>query len=435
MTEDRPGASANPPGAGTADPPPLTAFAWRNGLVRPTHGRLLAGVCGALARATNTDPILWRVILAVLTIFGGIGVLAYLLGWLLLPADGDTASPLEAVLGRGHSRTSTVLTIIAGVIVVLSLAAFVSEPLRPGLLGVALLGGAVLLLLRDGRGRNRPAPVAPATMWSAPAGTTTGPQPPTPPGAPPVTGAGPGAPFGPQPPFAPRGPFVPPVPPTPPYGPVTPPPVPPPPVPRPPRSPLGRLTLSLVLVVVGVLAVVDLLGASVPAGAYFAAALTVVGLGLLTGTWVGRARGLIGLGIVLSVALASTAAAFHYNRDWRGGTNLYQPSSLTQVESHYGQDVGDVTLDLSRVDFSTATEPVNVDLRLDVGSAKVILPPNVDVVINAKVDVGNADVLGQTWSGLGLDQRTVTDNGADGAGGGKLNLTASIDLGNLEVHR
>ena len=43
-------------GAG-AEPPPVTAFAFRNGLVRPAQGRILAGVCAALGRATNTDPV------------------------------------------------------------------------------------------------------------------------------------------------------------------------------------------------------------------------------------------------------------------------------------------------------------------------------------------------------------------------------------------
>src|SRR5258705_1677582 len=165
MTDDRPpqpGDSApGPTGAPTAEPPPMTAFAWRNGLVRPKQGRLLSGVCGALARATNTDPILWRVVIAVLTIFGGFGVLLYLLGWLLLPADGDTASPVEALLGRGYSATSKALTIIAGVVALISVGAFVSEPFRPGIFGAILLGAAALLLLRDQRGRSRPAPPPP----------------------------------------------------------------------------------------------------------------------------------------------------------------------------------------------------------------------------------------------------------------------------------
>jgi phage shock protein PspC (stress-responsive transcriptional regulator) len=100
-----PGPASSGPGmAGPtigAEPPPLTAFAWRSGLVRPVQGRVLAGVSGAFARATNTDPVLWRVVLAVLTIFGGIGALIYLIGWLALPADGHRVAH-QALAGRGH---------------------------------------------------------------------------------------------------------------------------------------------------------------------------------------------------------------------------------------------------------------------------------------------------------------------------------------------
>ena len=31
-----------------------------------------------------------------LTLFGGVGVLVYALGWLLIPSEGDSASPAEA---------------------------------------------------------------------------------------------------------------------------------------------------------------------------------------------------------------------------------------------------------------------------------------------------------------------------------------------------
>jgi hypothetical protein len=207
--------------------------------------------------------------------------------------------------------------------------------------------------------------------------------------------------------------------------------------PRPPkvRSRLGRLTFSLVLVAIGILAALDYAGRDVPAGAYPAAALAVVALGLILGAWAGRARGLIAFGIVLSVALASAFAADRVNRDWPGGTTTYLPSSLSQVESDYNQDVGDVRLDLSKVDFSTATVATVVSIRVDAGSLTIILPPNVDVVVDATADAGNVDVLGQSWSGFGLNTRTVTDNGADGAGGGQLQLSAAISVGNLEVHR
>ena len=43
--------------------------------------------------------------------------------------------------------------------------------------------------------------------------------------------------------------------------------------------------------------------------------------------------------------------------------------------------------------------------------------------------------LGQSWAGSTAPQRTVTDNGADGAGGGDLDVKATVDVGDLEVGR
>ena len=60
---------------------------------------MVAGVCAAVGRATNTDPALWRVLFAVLALAGGVGLLAYLVGWLLIPAEGrDT--PAHGIRGR-----------------------------------------------------------------------------------------------------------------------------------------------------------------------------------------------------------------------------------------------------------------------------------------------------------------------------------------------
>ncbi len=36
---------------------------------------------------------LWRVLIAVLGRLSGVGVLLYLIGWLIIPAEGDTGSP------------------------------------------------------------------------------------------------------------------------------------------------------------------------------------------------------------------------------------------------------------------------------------------------------------------------------------------------------
>ena len=75
----------------------------REKLVRPAKGRYIAGVCAALGRATNTDPVLWRVLLGVLSFFSGVGILIYLIGWLMIPSEGDTASPIESLLGDAAS--------------------------------------------------------------------------------------------------------------------------------------------------------------------------------------------------------------------------------------------------------------------------------------------------------------------------------------------
>ena len=58
-----------------------------NALRRSTTDRWIAGVCGGLARATGMESWVWRLLLAVLTFFGGVGALVYLLLWIFVPAE------------------------------------------------------------------------------------------------------------------------------------------------------------------------------------------------------------------------------------------------------------------------------------------------------------------------------------------------------------
>ena len=64
-----------------------------------------------------------------------------------------------------------------------------------------------------------------------------------------------------------------------------------------------------------------------------------------------------------------------------------------------------------------------------------VLPSTVDTRVDSTVSIGNATVLGQHWNGIGQAQHTFTDNGVDGPGGGTLTLTATVNVGNLEVRR
>jgi hypothetical protein len=186
-----------------------------------------------------------------------------------------------------------------------------------------------------------------------------------------------------------------------------------------------------VLVAAGLLALVDAAGRTVPASAYIAAALTVVGLALIVGFRYGRAHWLIAIGIVLSVALAVATGAEHVGRSGQDVT--WTPTSAGQVQSSYEISIGNATLDLSAVDFTGRT--VEVSVHVAMGDLTVVLPSTVDTRTLARVSVGDAQVFSQEWSGIGQSEHVVTDLGPDGAGGGELTLNATVDVGNLEVRR
>jgi phage shock protein PspC (stress-responsive transcriptional regulator) len=430
---DYPSPSAGfPPPGGFPPPPPGTGgWATKYGLVRPAQGRMVAGVCAAVGRATNTDPVLWRVLFAVLTLAGGVGLLAYVLGWLLIPAEGDTASPVEALLGRGRSSTSPVLVIIVGILAAIALGSVLYQGLRSAAILLAVILGAVILISRGGHGsttmpQTGAAPPPPPPTWAA-----------APPGTAPVP---PGQPVGYRPPFAPHGPYatasrypypglthIPP--------PVAPAPPPVAPVPRPARSRLGRFTLSLAVLVLGILAVVDIAGAHVPFAVYAGSLLGVVGLGLLIGAWLGRARWLIPIGLLLTLVAVGAGVHAPVGGNARGGDVKLIPTTIAGVDSEYHQNFGDFTLDLTNVDFTKATEPKEVHITMSAGDLTILLPPKVDTTVHAKVNAGDGRVFDNRWGGIGSPRRDVVDNDTDGPGGGTLVLDIQLNLGDLEVHR
>ncbi|MGI4980459.1 MAG: PspC domain-containing protein [Janthinobacterium lividum] len=56
-------------------------------LLRPRFDRKIAGVCAAFARAYGWDLTLVRLALVALVVFGGTGLLAYVLCWIVIPED------------------------------------------------------------------------------------------------------------------------------------------------------------------------------------------------------------------------------------------------------------------------------------------------------------------------------------------------------------
>jgi phage shock protein PspC (stress-responsive transcriptional regulator) len=61
-------------------------------LYRLRHGRLVAGVCAGLAAYFGIDATLVRLAFAVVTVFGGLGILVYLCAWVIIPDETDGTS-------------------------------------------------------------------------------------------------------------------------------------------------------------------------------------------------------------------------------------------------------------------------------------------------------------------------------------------------------
>ena len=55
------------------------------GLYRSETNKVIAGVCGGLGEFFNVDPLIIRIIFILATVFGGSGLLVYLILWVLMP--------------------------------------------------------------------------------------------------------------------------------------------------------------------------------------------------------------------------------------------------------------------------------------------------------------------------------------------------------------
>lgn len=75
-----------PPDASTYVPPAAPATPR---LVRPATGRKIGGVCAAIADRFGWDRTVVRVVALVSILLPGPQVIAYLVGWIVIPADDE----------------------------------------------------------------------------------------------------------------------------------------------------------------------------------------------------------------------------------------------------------------------------------------------------------------------------------------------------------
>jgi phage shock protein PspC (stress-responsive transcriptional regulator) len=205
-----------------------------------------------------------------------------------------------------------------------------------------------------------------------------------------------------------------------------------------PRSPVPRITIALLLIVVGALVLFSRFGGwDLGPQAFFGSALLIVGLGLVAAAFSpGRTArgGLITLGVILSFALiAATAVPWDDVRD-EVGDRTFSPRSAAAVLDEYHGALGDLRIDLSDVDVSDLASPVRTHVDGGLGDVEVVVPADADVRVDVETGMGSVEVF---------DEPDVTEGFFEGRGVGswvadgeaEIVLTVNGGAGDVEVSR
>ncbi len=357
-------------------------------LRRSVTDRKVAGVAGGLARHLDIDPVILRVAFVVLAFFGGAGLILYGAAWALVPEEDHERAAVDL-----DERSRTVALVALTVIAALALVGDswgASFWFPWPLIVVASVVGLVWLAVGS-RGRPvTPEPeVDPETGEPLPAATSVG----GPTDSYPASYAAP----------RPRDPRK--------------------------RGPLlFWFTLALIAFALGILGIVDLAGVPVVDAAYPALALGVTGVMLLVGSVMGRAGGLILVGLVASMALVGTTVADR----WDGDTVEVKPTSAADVQDSYSIERGDLVVDLSDVSDVDALDGRTISVSGDAGRLEIVVPAEADVEVEASMDgPGGYDLFGA--QGGGIDWTRSASHDADEAGAPTLTIDAELAVGEIDV--
>ncbi|WP_460306305.1 PspC domain-containing protein [Actinocorallia aurea] len=161
------------------------------------------------------------------------------------------------------------------------------------------------------------------------------------------------------------------------------------------------------------------------------AALAVVGLGLVTGTWFGRPRGLVGVGALLSVALLTSAATTELPPGSRFGDVEWRPVDPKSTQP-YRIVAGNGTLDLTTLALGPGTR-YRVEAKLGLGGIRIVLPAHARVELHAATNLGDITVEKKINSG----PRARVDQVLDGSGPNPPVLEVHVKgmVGDVEVVR
>jgi phage shock protein PspC (stress-responsive transcriptional regulator) len=361
-------------------------------LRRATDDRMVAGVAEGLGRHFDVDPLLIRVVLGALTLFGGAGIALYVIAWITVPQEGHHDSALSKMLRRDPTRV-----MIAGLAVAAIIAAgtaigaigFSAPNPFPVIVVIGLAVGAFALFSR--RDRQPPAPPQMAMPFPPP--------------------SSPGASFATPPPTA--------------Y-------VPSPPRPaKKPRSHLFGITMAVIAIAIGTLWVLDETAfGSMPASVYPGTVLAITAAALIVGAWYGRSRLLVVVGIIATLAtVASTAAG-----PGPYGERVYRPSTVASLNAEYDHGVGRLVLHLEDLTDPDQLAGRRVDIDARIGQIVVVVPSSMPVTINARVDHGEIDGPARSAvTKLDAGGEEITMSSVAAGSTSALVIDVTLDFGQIQI--
>lgn len=379
----------------------------RTGIVR-SEERWIGGVAGGLALRMGIDPLIVRGLLGASVLLGGIGLVLYGVGWLLLPDQRDGRIHLQQLF-RGDFDAA----VIGGFLALLIGFAFPSR-WGPGLGwgGNDWWGGfvglvaivVIIAVVASSAARNRtpggppfvppPTPVQPTTQLR-PEATTMYPAPPAPPGTAPQGTApqGPapraasygayGVPYGAPPSYSPPPSYGT----APSYGTprpvVAPPTLPPQPKPAGPGGRIAGIVVALGLLVLAALLYAERVDAFDGPVLLTTAAVVVIlcGLGIVVAGGFGRTSGglgaiaLVTILVVAPVAAISVATISDVSLTTTNafvGSVTYVPTDVATAEGGYRVLAGEVIIDLT--ELPARGDAIEVPVHLGAGKLRLVLP-------------------------------------------------------------
>lgn len=200
------------------------------------------------------------------------------------------------------------------------------------------------------------------------------------------------------------------------------------------RASSARIILGALILLFGVAWMLEIAGAvdEIPWSYLLPAAVIVIGVGLIADPHGPTHGGLVFLGIILTLFMLVDVSVSKFDfttGDTVVGQLTEHPAGVDELED-YGIFAGELTVDLSDVDFPAGETEVNANAFA--GSVKIIVPDNVTVELKAGTFAGEIRALGKGSEGLGprLDE---TFPGTDATR--ILVLDVSTFAGQIEVTR